>query len=173
MTDNALATTEPGRRRIGRLLAAGVTVALSALVLSGCVGAVSSSRPSAASAGVPRSDQPAASLPPSPGNQPSTAATLPTAAVITMADDGKTRFFALDQQFTLALGADLDWAVKVADERIVKPVAGVSLPAGAQGVYEAHTQGSTTLSASGRARCTPGDQCPLFIIAFSVTIVVG
>ena len=115
-------------------------------------------------------------LPSAPAALPTPTAVLlaPGAApiVVTIADNGTTMHLAVGQQFTLSLGDGEDWMVKVADEQVVQHVTGVALPAGAQGVYEARTPGATVLSAVGSPHCTSG-VCPLFRLAFSVTITVS
>jgi hypothetical protein len=94
------------------------------------------------------------------------------AIVVTIANDGTTLHLAVGQQFTLSLGNGEDWMVKVADEQVVQHVAGVALPAGAQGIYEARKPGATVLSAVGSPHCTSG-VCPLFRLVFSVAITVS
>ena len=115
-------------------------------------------------------------LPSAPAALPTPTALLlaPDAAplVVTIANDGTTLNLAVGQRFTLNLGNGVDWTVKVADEQVVQHVTGVPLPAGAQGVYEARTPGSTVLSAVGIPHCTSG-VCPLFRLGFSVTITVS
>jgi hypothetical protein len=66
----------------------------------------------------------------------------------------------------------MDWAVTVADQSVVSRVVGVLVIQGAQGIYEARAPGTTVLSAIGSPHCTSGI-CPLYRVAFQVTISVG
>jgi hypothetical protein len=91
---------------------------------------------------------------------------------VTVADDGTTLHLSVGQRFLLDLGSGVDWTVKLGDEQVVRPVTGVLLPAGAQGVYEAQTPGTTVLSAAGIPHCTSGS-CALFRLGFGVTIAVS
>ncbi|HEX7473421.1 MAG TPA: hypothetical protein VF323_10085 [Candidatus Limnocylindrales bacterium] len=91
---------------------------------------------------------------------------------MTQADDGTVLHLAVGQQFLLDLGASMSWAVTVADQNVVGLVPGIVVIQGAQGVYVARTAGTTLLNAVGSLHCTSG-ACPMFRIAFSVTIKVG
>jgi hypothetical protein len=96
---------------------------------------------------------------------------------VTQADDGTVLHLAVGQQFLLDLGASnlgasMSWAVTVADQNVVGRVPGILVIQGAQGVYAARTAGTTLLQAVGSPHCTSG-ACPLFRIAFSITITVS
>ncbi len=98
---------------------------------------------------------------------------MPTQSlVVTLADNGSTLHLAVGQRFLLDLGDSAVWTVTVADPHVVAQVAGIAVPPGAQGVFAALAHGSTTLSAIGSPPCASGI-CPLFRIAFRVTIEVG
>jgi hypothetical protein len=77
------------------------------------------------------------------------------------------------QRFILDLGTGNEWTVKVADPAIVAPVTGATLAPGEQGVFVAKAHGTTVLNAVGAPVCPPGTTCPMFRIAFSLTIAVG
>jgi len=76
------------------------------------------------------------------------------------------------QQFLLDLGSSVDWAVTLADQRIVERVVGVLVVQGAQGIYAARAPGTTVLTAVGSPPCASGGACPLFRLGFRLTIVV-
>jgi len=165
------------------MLAAGLLVALGVLVLGGCVGAASSGTETETPSGLAAGDtaslcggEPVVCLQPetgaSPTGSPSPGATA-QGLVVTSSDEGATVHLALGQRFTLELGTAQDWTVEVADGQVIRLIAGAPLPVGAQGIYEAAAAGTTTLNASGKAHCAAGTICPLYIIDFSVTIVVG
>jgi hypothetical protein len=75
------------------------------------------------------------------------------ARIVTLDDVGQTIPLRVGEQFLLKLGEDYDWTVTVADESVVSRVIGVLVVRGAQGVYEVHRPGSTTLSATGDPVC--------------------
>jgi hypothetical protein len=91
--------------------------------------------------------------------------------IVTQADNGTTLHLAVGQQFLLDLGSSEDWTVTVANQDVVSRVLGVLVVKGAQGLYVARAGGTTVLSAIGSPHCTSG-VCPLFRIAFKVTITV-
>jgi hypothetical protein len=73
--------------------------------------------------------------------------------VVTLADDGQTIGLHVSERFLLKLGSDYDWMVTVADQSIASRVVNVLVVRDAQGLYEAHKKGSTTLSAAGEPVC--------------------
>ncbi len=119
---------------------------------------------------------PTTSRTPAPSPTPTATATprpSPTPSlVVTLAQNGSTLHLAVGQRFLLDLGDSAVWAVTIADPHVLAQVRGVALPPGAQGVFAALARGSTTLSAIGSPPCASGI-CPLFRIAFQVTITVG
>lgn len=92
--------------------------------------------------------------------------------IVTGSDGGKTVRLLVGQTFALELGSTVSWTVSIGDDRIVVRAADASVPAGAQGVYEAIAPGITTLTAAELRQCATG-RCPLFQVAFVVTIVVS
>lgn len=76
-----------------------------------------------------------------------------TTPTVTLADDGTTLPLQPGERFLLKLGEDYDWTVIVADQSIVSRVVNILVVRGAQGVYEAHQVGSTTLTATGDPVC--------------------
>lgn len=153
------------RHPASRLVVAGIALTLGLLVIAGCVGAGSSiaARPTQA---IPATTSPV------PSQAGATAGATAGVLVVTAADDGTVLHLAVGQQFLLNLGPAMDWTVTVADQQIVQRVIGVLVIRGAQGIYEARTAGSTSLSAVGSPPCASG-MCPLYRLGFRVTITVS
>jgi carboxyl-terminal processing protease len=72
---------------------------------------------------------------------------------VTLDDEGQTITLKAGERFLLQLGAEYDWTVTVADQSILSRVVNVTVVRGAQGLYEAHKLGSTTLTATGDPVC--------------------
>ena len=161
MVDKQRTQAARQRYQTSWLVVAGLAVTLGLLVVNGCVGAGSSIAPG-----------------PTPGT-PATTATVPSPGqptasplVVTAADNGTSLHLAIGQEFLLNLGSAADWVVTVADQRIVQRIGGVLVVRGAQGMYEARTAGTTSLSAVGSPPC-PTDVCPLYRLGFRITITVS
>jgi len=93
---------------------------------------------------------------------------------ITLDDNGKTFTMHVGDSVLLNLGTDAyDWTVAVENETVVHMKMGVMVIKGAQGIYDALTPGTATLSASGNPLCLQSrPACALPSILFTVTIVV-
>jgi hypothetical protein len=92
---------------------------------------------------------------------------------VTLADDGKTISLRVGESFLLKLGEDYDWTPIVADQTIVSRAMNIAVIRGAQGVYDAHKAGKTTLTATGDPVCrqaTPPCEQPSR--TFTIQIVV-
>jgi hypothetical protein len=74
--------------------------------------------------------------------------------------------------FLLALGDQQQWDVQVADQTVLARVPNIMVVRGAQGVYRALKAGTTTLTATGTANCPAGQACPMYAIAFHLTVQV-
>jgi hypothetical protein len=92
------------------------------------------------------------------------------AMVITIADNGKTLHLAVGQRFAMSLGAGS--TVTVSDPNVVQRVPD-PLPTGVDAVFQAVAPGSTTLSGAWKPACASGAVCPLYLIYFSVTVIVS
>ena len=92
---------------------------------------------------------------------------------VTLADAGKTINLKVGGGFLLALGETFDWNVTIADQSIVSRQVNIAVIRGAQGVYNAHKAGQTTLRAVGdpfcRATNPPCEQPSRLVV---ITIVV-
>jgi len=93
---------------------------------------------------------------------------------ITLEDNGKTFNMKVGDSFLLNLGTDIyDWTVTVDNESVLRIKMGVMVIRGAQGIYDALTPGTVTLSASGDPMCLKSrPACAMPSILFSVTIIV-
>lgn len=91
---------------------------------------------------------------------------------MTQRDNGTTLHLVVGQQLLLDLGSNEDWTVTIANQDVVARVPGVLVVKGAQGLYAARAKGTTDLDAIGSPHCTTG-VCPLYRIAFKVTITVN
>lgn len=92
---------------------------------------------------------------------------------VTLADDGRTITVQNGQRLLLNLGNEFDWTVDVEDESIVSRVPGVTVVAGAQGIYAANRVGKTALSATGDPLCRKQQPaCAQPSRAFKLTIAV-
>lgn len=93
---------------------------------------------------------------------------------VTRQNDGQTITLQVGQRFLLNLGEDtFTWSPVVTDESVVSRVIGITVIRGAQGIYEAHKSGQTTLVATGDPHCrSQKPACGMPSISFQVNIVV-
>jgi hypothetical protein len=112
---------------------------------------------------------------PSPATSPIATPTAGESAsqTVTLDNNGQTITLSVGERFLLKLGEEYDWTVTVADPSIVSRVVNITVVRGAQGVYEAHKPGSTTLTASGDPVCRQAQPpCGMPSILFEITMVV-
>jgi hypothetical protein len=116
---------------------------------------------------------------PNSGGEPT--ATLPDSTSvpdqgtnITLKDQGQTIQLKVGQRFLLYLGTDTyDWSVDIENQSVVSRVMGVMVIRGAQGLFEARSPGTTTLTATGDPLCRQSQPaCAMPSILFHVTLVV-
>lgn len=79
--------------------------------------------------------------------------TAPPGRTITLDDNGKTITLQVNETFLLQLGEGYDWNITIDDQTILSRKVNVLVIRGAQGIYEAHKPGRTTLSAIGDPPC--------------------
>jgi hypothetical protein len=92
---------------------------------------------------------------------------------VTLQNNRQTITMQVGQRFLLNLGEIYNWSPVVADETVVSRVIGITVIRGAQGIYEAHKTGQTTLSATGDPPCrSQKPACMMPSISFQVNIVV-
>lgn len=141
------------------------------VALAGC-GAVylpSSTSSSATSPGAAGSPPVSSSV--SSSSSSSSDAPIPAPSRVTLQDSGKTITLHVGDTFLLALG-DQQWNIHVADQSVVARVPNIMVVRGAQGVYKGLKAGTTTISATGTAPCNAGQVCPMYAIAFHLTVQV-
>jgi hypothetical protein len=92
---------------------------------------------------------------------------------VTLADNGRTITLHVGQRFLLDLGADYNWTVTVDHPLILSRVVNVLVIRGAQGLYEAHSPGYATLTATGDPVCHSAQPpCEIPPREFQIHIVV-
>jgi hypothetical protein len=107
------------------------------------------------------------------GGTPTPGAILASPQTVTLADAGATIALHPGDRFLLALGEGYDWTVTIGDPAIVSRVPNILPVRGAQGVYEAHTAGQTTLTATGDPACRKAQPpCMMPSRQFQVQIIV-
>jgi len=177
---------------------AALAACLLAIALVGCVGG-----PIAGASGVPvappngslgqSSGEPAQtpfgppvqiSLPPEATTVPSPAVSTPVSGAgssgtysvsITMADNGKTVRVAVGQILAVSLSDAVRWSLKVSDGNVLRQF-GAPIPTNPtlyQGFYQAVGAGTSTLVGAGRPVCSGTGLCAMFVLGFTVTIVVS
>jgi len=100
-------------------------------------------------------------------------ASVPSAPTVTLTEDGHTLTLHVGQSFLLKLGEGYDWNVTVNDQTIVSRKVNVLTVRGAQGIYDAHKAGATTLTATGDPVCrNTNPPCEQPSREFHLTIVV-
>lgn len=166
------------------LLHSGLTVL--AILLAGCVStpAAPQSLPSGSEVSTPTAAYPTPGDPtpivatsgapyPVDTGQPAATGQPGSDLVVGLQDNGKTITVGVGQRFLLNLGAIYNWQVNVADQSVVSRVVNITVIRGAQGVYEAHQAGQTTLEATGDPACRSlQPPCAMPSILFQVTVVV-
>ena len=100
-------------------------------------------------------------------------ALAPSTPTVTLTDDGHTLTLHAGQSFLLKLGEEYDWNITVSDQTIVSRKVNVLTVRGAQGIYDAHKAGTTTLTATGEPVCrNTNPPCERPSRQFHLTIVV-
>jgi hypothetical protein len=93
--------------------------------------------------------------------------------VVTLDDQGKAISVAVGDEFLLKLGETYNWDISISDQSVLSRVMGIAVIRGAQGVYQAHTPGTVTLSATGDPQCRQAQPaCAMPSLLFTVTITV-
>jgi hypothetical protein len=115
-------------------------------------------------------------IPTTAADSTSTAATpVPTPRVfeVTLADNNKIIELCRNELILLKLGEGYDWTVTIADQTIISRVLNIAVVRGAQGLYEAHVIGKTSLEAVGDPTCRQSKPpCEAPSLNFKVTVSV-
>lgn len=94
--------------------------------------------------------------------------------IITRADQGRILHLAVGEAFTLRLGSDTAWDVRITDPRVVTLDRATTPPPGEQGTYRARATGVTELMAMPVLPCTKDwPPCRVLVPAFRLLIVVS
>lgn len=93
--------------------------------------------------------------------------------IVTLDDNGKTITLKVNETFLLKLGAEYDWNITIDDHKIISRVPNVAVVGGAQGIYKAHKEGHTKLTATGDPVCRKEKPpCEMPSILFNIKVVV-
>lgn len=95
-----------------------------------------------------------------------------TSSTVTLADDGQTLQMHVGDTFLLMLGTDYNWNVTVSDTSVLSRMPNITVIRGAQGIYQANSEGTALLTATGGRNCPPGVACPALARLFRLTVVV-
>ncbi len=89
-------------------------------------------------------------------------------------DNGRVVSMRPGDTFLLDLGMDTyDWSVEIDNQAVLSRVPGVLVIRGAQGIYEAHTTGQATLTATGDPLCRQSaPPCAMPSMIFKITVNV-
>jgi len=93
--------------------------------------------------------------------------------IVTLVQNNQEIHLKNGQSFLLKLGNNYNWNIDLSDQTVVSRVINMMVINGAQGIYEAHNLGTTTLTAQGDPLClssTP--RCAIPSILFRVNIIV-
>jgi hypothetical protein len=95
--------------------------------------------------------------------------------IITLDQKSQTISLNVGESFLLNLGENIyQWDVTSNDPDVISRVVNVMVIKGAQGIYEAHKIGKTTITASGNPLCReakPPCGMPSIIIAFNIEVI--
>lgn len=93
--------------------------------------------------------------------------------VVTLAQNNQEIFLKNGERFLLKLGNNYNWNIDINNQTIVSRVINIMVINGAQGIYEAHNTGTTTLTAQGDPFCLSSiPRCAMPSILFRVNITV-
>lgn len=99
---------------------------------------------------------------------------IPESKIVTLADDGQVITLQVNETFLLKLGEGYDWNITLSDQSIVSRVPNVLVVRGAQGIYRAHKEGSSTLTAIGDPVCRQtSPPCAAPSRMFRINVVVA
>ena len=93
--------------------------------------------------------------------------------IITLADNGQSITINKGESFLLKLGEGYNWNVDIDNQTVVSRVVNIMVVRGAQGVYDAHNPGQTTLTGVGNPLClTAIPSCKMPSIQFKLNVIV-
>jgi len=93
--------------------------------------------------------------------------------LVTSKDSGRSYTLAVGERLLLSLDPELEWTITVSDPAVIDRQPDAAVPAGAQGVYIAKSQGRSTLQGSGTPACRKATPpCDKPTVAFQIKISV-
>jgi len=93
--------------------------------------------------------------------------------IVTLAQNNQEIHLKNGERFLLKLGNNYNWNIDITDQTIVSRVINIMVINGAQGIYEAHNTGTTTLTAQGDPLCLNSiPRCAMPSVLFRVNITV-
>ncbi len=81
------------------------------------------------------------------------AVAAPEGKIVTLDNDSQTIIIKVNETFLLKLGEEYDWNITIDDQMVLSRVVNVAVVRGAQGIYIAHKEGRTNLTAIGDPVC--------------------
>ena len=102
------------------------------------------------------------------------ATTSDSGKILTLGQNNQEIVLQKGERFLLNLGSNYDWSLNVGNNTVISRVPNVMVIQGAQGLFEAHNGGNTTLEATGDPPClkaTP--RCGMPSILFKVNVSVS
>lgn len=93
--------------------------------------------------------------------------------IVTLEQNNQEISLKKGERFLLKLGNNYNWNIDIANQDIVSRVINIMVINGAQGIYEAHNTGTTTLTAQGDPFCLSSvPRCAMPSLLFRVNIIV-
>ena len=93
--------------------------------------------------------------------------------IVTLAQNNQEIHLKNGERFLLKLGNNYNWNINITDQDVVSRVINIMVINGAQGIYEAHNTGITTLTAQGDPLCLNSiPRCAMPSVLFRVNITV-
>jgi plastocyanin/predicted secreted protein len=93
--------------------------------------------------------------------------------IVTLAQNNQEIYLKKGESFLLKLGNNYNWNIDISDQTVVSRVINIMVINGAQGIYEAHSSGTATLTAQGDPFCLSSvPRCAMPSILFRVNIIV-
>ena len=93
--------------------------------------------------------------------------------IVTLAQNNQEIHLKKGERFLLKLGNNYNWNIDIADQTVVSRIINIMVINGAQGIYESHNIGATTLTAQGDPLCLNSiPRCAMPSILFRVNIIV-
>lgn len=94
--------------------------------------------------------------------------------IVTLDQNNHEIVLSKGQRFLLNLGSNYDWSLNIDNNTVISQVPNVMVMQGAQGLFESHVDGKTTLTATGDPPCLQSvPRCGMPSILFKLDIIVS